>query len=94
MDNLSEDLDGMGYDMSHIMSQAPQIFGGFNTDGSPVTAGLSDSMFAENQDPGSVDENEAKRRRIARVRSRGVEYPSLLISSAGLRHVPKEEDQM
>lgn len=61
MDGLG-DGDGLGFDPPNMMNQAPQLF---NYDHSQIQAG---SMY---DDPslGAGDEtNDAKRRRIARVR--------------------------
>lgn len=47
----------------------PQIFGGFTPDGMPMNAGLGDLSGQLFGDPSTLmdDNNEAKRRRIARV---------------------------
>ncbi|KAI9679816.1 MAG: hypothetical protein M1817_004830 [Caeruleum heppii] len=47
----------------------PQIFGGYNSDGSPIPPNLGDPIFTADQALFSADDasNEAKRRRIARA---------------------------
>ena len=95
MDHLGG-ADSYDFDIpSNLMSQPTQIFGAYNPDGSPVQPNLSSSMFGDNEG-GSVDENDPKRRRIARVNQDNSANPISygLTSSAGMRHVQKEEDQM
>jgi hypothetical protein len=48
-------------------NQPPQIFGGFNADGSPAAPSLPAPIFQDHGDVGSADDNDPKRRRIARV---------------------------
>jgi hypothetical protein len=68
MEQSGDGSDGYGFEMpSNFMSQPPQIFGAYNSDGSPVPPVLSGSIFGDNNEQGSVDENDPKRRRIARV---------------------------
>lgn len=63
------DGDGMGFDMSSMPNQPPQIFGARNPDGSPIAPSLPGPVFSDDLLSGNLDEsNEAKRRRIARVR--------------------------
>lgn len=58
----------MGFDLPQLMNQPPQVFGGFNPDGSPIPAVLNGPIFSDDGTGGSVDDNnDAKRRRIARV---------------------------
>ena len=57
----------IAYDMSHYASQSQQISNEYGSDGSPGAQGLPGFMFADGNDQGSVDENDPKRRRIARV---------------------------
>ena len=60
-------LDGMGYDTSAFSQQPPQMFGGYNPDGSPMPPVLPPgNYFSDGLD--MYDENDPKRRRIARVR--------------------------
>jgi hypothetical protein len=60
-------LDGLGYDMS-FSTQPPQIFGGYNPDGSPMAPVIppGSSYFSDGLDLG-LDDNDPKRRRIARA---------------------------
>ena len=68
MEQSGDGNDSYGFDMSaNFMSQPPQIFGAYNSDGSPSQPVLSDSIFADGNEQGSNDENDPKRRRIARV---------------------------
>jgi hypothetical protein len=61
-------LDGLGYDVNAFAAQQPpQIFGGYHPDGSPMPPVLPPgNYFSDGLDLG-LDDNEAKRRRIARV---------------------------
>ena len=64
----SQGLNGnIAYDMSLYTSQGQQVPNAYSSEGSPVPQGLSGFMFADGNDQGSVDENDPKRRRIARV---------------------------
>ncbi|KAJ9634296.1 hypothetical protein H2204_006373 [Knufia peltigerae] len=61
-------LDGLGYDMSHFMPQhPPQIFGAYNPDGTPIPPTLPPGPYFGDLNDGMVDENDPKRRRIARA---------------------------
>ena len=82
MDPL-HDINGFQMPVPQLMNHnpPPQIFGGFTTDGLPMSTGLdlSGQLFG---DPATLmdDSNEAKRRRIARV-CPGMQYqeaPSLI----------------
>jgi hypothetical protein len=57
----------IGFDLPRISNQPPQIFGGFNADGSPAAPALPGPIFQDHGDVGSADDNDPKRRRIARV---------------------------
>lgn len=57
----------IGFDAPRISTQPPQIFGGFNPDGSPAAPVLPGPIFQDHGDVGSADDNDPKRRRIARV---------------------------
>ncbi|EER23328.1 hypothetical protein D8B26_001423 [Coccidioides posadasii str. Silveira] len=60
--------DGADFDLSQITGQPPQIFGAPNTDTSPIPPTQSAAAFSEDQMMGGVeDNNDAKRRRIARA---------------------------
>lgn len=96
MDHLGNGSDAYGFDMpSNLMSQPPQIFGAYNPDGSPAQAALSGSIFGDNE-AGSMDENDPKRRRIARVRREPPRKSKAcgLTIVLGVRHVPEEEDKV
>lgn len=69
MDGLG-DGDGMGFDMQPMMmNQESQLFGGYSHDGSQMPGMSAGSMYADDSALGPGDEtNDAKRRRIARVR--------------------------
>ena len=62
-------MAGMGYDMNAFATQQPpQIFGAYDHNGSPLgPMGYQGAYFGESLD--GLDENDPKRRRIARVRS-------------------------
>ena len=57
----------IAYDMSLYSSQGQHIPNAYNSDDSPVAQGIPGFAFADSNDQGSVDENDPKRRRIARV---------------------------
>lgn len=62
-------IEGIPYDMSQFVSpQPPQIFGAYNPDGTPIPASLPPGAYFGDYNDGGVDENDPKRRRIARVR--------------------------
>ncbi|KAL4781495.1 fungal-specific transcription factor domain-containing protein [Aspergillus varians] len=68
MDGIGDGPNGMGYDMPLLMNQQTPIFGAYGHDGSPVTTGLPNSAFHDESSMGMVDDNnDAKRRRIARA---------------------------
>ncbi|KAI9717736.1 MAG: hypothetical protein M1812_004465 [Candelaria pacifica] len=51
-----------------LVNPPPQIFGGFTSNGSPITASLPGPIFTEDEGSLGIEEsNEAKRRRIARA---------------------------
>lgn len=91
-------IDSLGYDISQFMpQQPPQIFGGYNSDGTPLPATLPPGAYFGDLNDGSIDENDPKRRRIARVRLYHTvmrETIPSLTDSAGLRHVQEEKDQV
>ncbi len=67
-------LNSMGYDMNAFAQQPPQIFGAYNADGSPMPPVLpAGNYFDDGLDLGLDDDNDPKRRRIARVQSTQVE---------------------
>lgn len=57
----------IGFDAAGVVNQPPQIFGSFNPDGSPIPPVLPGPIFQDHGDIGSADDNDPKRRRIARV---------------------------
>ena len=68
MDGIGDGPNGMGYDMPIFTNQQTPIFGAYNHDGSPVTATLPNPSFGDENSMGIGDDNnDAKRRRIARV---------------------------
>jgi hypothetical protein len=67
MDPMGRDPNDLGFDMP-LMNQPPQIFGAYTSDGSPIPPSLNGQLFADDMGLGD-DSNDAKRRRIARVRS-------------------------
>jgi hypothetical protein len=73
MDNHSGNVS-LGFDGPGIANQPPQIFGGLNPDGSPAQPVLSGPLFQDYGDVGSADDNDPKRRRIARVRATAEHY--------------------
>lgn len=60
-----------------MMNQPPQIFGAYNADGSPVPPSLPGPIFSDDNNAGNAEENnDVKRRRIARViRPRNFDRP-------------------
>lgn len=60
-------IESLGYDMSQFVTQPPQIFGGYNADGTPIPATLPPGSYFGDYNDGGLDENDPKRRRIARV---------------------------
>ena len=64
---MGTDNSGMGYDMPQLANQPPQIFGAYNSDGSPIPPVLNGQVFSDPSDGGYEDLNDPKRRRIARV---------------------------
>jgi hypothetical protein len=69
MDNQTHN-GSIGFDVPGIVNQPPQIFGGFNSDGTPAPPVLTGPIFQDHGDVGSADDNDPKRRRIARVRAK------------------------
>lgn len=55
------------FDVPGIVSPPPQTFGGCNLGGSPTPPVLPGPIFQDHGDCGSGDDNDPKRRRIARV---------------------------
>ena len=68
MEPPSPQQEETAFELPQLSNPPPQIFGGYNTDGSAVAAQLPGPLFTDDQAQLSVEENnEAKRRRIARV---------------------------
>lgn len=76
-------------------AQPPRIFGSGTFDASQMPSG---NMFAHDDLDDHNDGSDAKRRRIARVRSHmhsWTRHPMLVLTgAAGMRHVSQEEDQV
>lgn len=69
MDGMGEAPEGMGFDMPMLMNQRPNIYGSFPQDASPMSHGLPGPSLNDEPTMGTAeDNNDAKRRRIARVR--------------------------
>lgn len=83
--------DGLGFDMNPMMNQTPQLF---NYDNS--MQGGAGSMYDDPSLGGGDETNDAKRRRIARVRlallTIACECSNTILT--GLRYVSQEKDQM
>jgi hypothetical protein len=61
-------IDGLSFDMSSFVAQQPpQIFGAYNPDGTPIAPSLPPGAYFGDYADGGLDENDPKRRRIARV---------------------------
>jgi hypothetical protein len=61
-------IETLPYDMSQFVpQQPPQIFGAYNADGTPVPASLPPGAYFGDYGDLGLDENDPKRRRIARV---------------------------
>lgn len=72
MDGMGEAPDGMGYDMPMLMNQQPHLFGHYAHENSPMLSGLANPSYENEPTMGATeDNNDAKRRRIARVSDRG-----------------------
>lgn len=83
----------IAYDMSLYSSQGQHIPNAYNSDDSPVAQGIPGFAFADSNDQGSVDENDPKRRRIARVSNTILEVRHVrhLTGVTGMRYVSQEE---
>jgi hypothetical protein len=67
MDGIGDGPNGMPFDMPMLMNQQTPLFGAYGHDGSPVTAALPNPSFHDDPSMGLDDNNDPKRRRIARV---------------------------
>lgn len=65
MDGLDND-NTFNFDIPALVNQPPKVFGAYGSDGSPIPAAISGSMFDDNG-LGLDESADAKRRRIARV---------------------------
>jgi hypothetical protein len=92
MDSQSRN-GSIAYDMSLYTSQGQQIQHAYSPDGSPVGQGLSGFAFTDGNDQGSMDENDPKRRRIARVSTTymGRRQFQHLTRATGMRYVSQKE---
>lgn len=90
-------LEGFNYDLNHYQDTPPadaSIFGAFDLAGQQISGSLPHSQYFGDQGDG-IDENDPKRRRIARVcTSFEIQASAHADPATGLRHVPQEEDQM
>ena len=88
-------FDGVGFDLpQYNVQQAQRLYSAYNVDAPGATNNIkSTSMYGDLNDANSYDENDPKRRRIARV-STPDPLESLADRAAGLRYVPKKEDQV
>lgn len=80
-----------------ILHTPPQVFGAYAADGSPIPPTLSGPIFKPEHLGllGEESPNEAKRRRISKVRQVSItRHIGLDLSVAGLRYVSEEEDQV
>lgn len=79
----------LNVDVQAMMSQQPSVFGTYGSDASPVTP-LGAPAFGDDHYGGGLDEaNDAKRRRIPRVRERWFQlYSDLSGGSGGLANLP------
>jgi hypothetical protein len=67
MESLGEDTEGLAFETLTMINQPAQVLDGYNPGPSPVVPG---STFQDDSMVGTSDEiNDAKRRRIARVRA-------------------------
>lgn len=68
MEGMGDTTDGMGFDMPMLMNQQPQFLGAYGQDASPVPSVFQNATFQDDPATGTgEDQNDAKRRRIARV---------------------------
>ena len=69
MDGVGDGPDGMGFDMPMLINQQPGVYGGaYGQDASPINSGFPGLSFQDEPAMGPGDDNnDAKRRRIARV---------------------------
>jgi hypothetical protein len=69
MEGIEGDSESMGFEMPSLITQSSQIFPNYSTAGSPIQYGPPGSALQDDPATGTPEENDAKRRRIARVRS-------------------------
>ena len=69
MDGMGDD-DGMGFDMkSMMMNQQSQLYGNYSQDGQMASMSGGSMMYDDSALGVGDESNDAKRRRIARVRT-------------------------
>lgn len=70
MEGIGDATDGMGFDVPMMMNQQPSFLGAYGQDTSPVPSVFPGATFQDDAGMGlGDDQNDAKRRRIARVGS-------------------------
>lgn len=74
MDNHSRN-GSLNFEIPTILNPPPTIFGGYNPDGTPIPPALPGPVFGD-VDLGSADDNDPKRRRIARAWTPGLSMDS------------------
>ena len=98
MANLQQPFRQNGsHDPPQVTNPPPQFFGENGTQASPTLANFDFNDGQETQDQdGGHDENDPKRRRIARVCACSIAKArtTVLTFMVGLRYVPKEEDKV
>lgn len=68
MEGMGDTADGMGFDVPMMMNQQQQFLGAYGQDTSPVPSVFPGATFQDDSAMGmGDDQNDAKRRRIARV---------------------------
>lgn len=106
MEGMGDGTEGMGFEMPMLMNQQPQLFGTYPQDGSPVPSVFQGPNFQDEPAMGTGDDqNDAKRRRIARVRGsrcaiagcqgrEKVAWADRNVFVLGLRYVSEKEDKV
>lgn len=70
MNGMGENQEGMGFKMPMLVNNQQNMFGAYNQDNSAVPSVLQGPVFQdESTMGGNEDHNDAKRRRIARVKT-------------------------
>jgi hypothetical protein len=68
MEGLGGDSDSTGFEMPSLMTGLSQPYANYSAGGSPSQYGPSGAGLQDDSGLGTAEENDAKRRRIARVR--------------------------